>query len=301
MALAGLGALAAFFTAPFADPPNADARVTISIVPPSAAKPRDKPAMTDITASDALRQLTLDARRREAQKTPQAEAAALPTDDPRWAKAEPSAAAPPSTESPQTAHPAAPDQEAAPSGNQANGAAANDTASAPADEAPMDMLPLDGPPPSTELNAPVVPSMPAPADETSTAAISPDEPAEAVKPAPEQEKAATPPSPEGAAPTSNVTVKTDVKMRSGPRDEAAVVGVVPDNAVVGLVKCESWCEIVYKGRRGFIYKGFIDGRGVPAKRTAEQAPPPAPAQPPPKPRTPKTEPPKGVDLNSVGR
>ena len=31
-----------------------------------------------------------------------------------------------------------------------------------------------------------------------------------------------------------------------------------------LVGCKSWCEIVYKGRRGYVYKDFLGG----GRRTA---------------------------------
>jgi hypothetical protein len=52
-------------------------------------------------------------------------------------------------------------------------------------------------------------------------------------------------------------IRTAVNMRTGPADEAKVIGVVPTNATVDLVHCTSWCEIVFKNRRGFIYKGFV--------------------------------------------
>jgi len=28
---------------------------------------------------------------------------------------------------------------------------------------------------------------------------------------------------------------------------------------VQVVSCDGWCEVVYNGRRGFIYKTFLDG------------------------------------------
>jgi hypothetical protein len=62
---------------------------------------------------------------------------------------------------------------------------------------------------------------------------------------------------QGAKPVQRARIRTAVNMRSGPADEARVIGVVPTNATVNLVKCSSWCEIVFKDRRGWIYKGFI--------------------------------------------
>lgn len=52
-------------------------------------------------------------------------------------------------------------------------------------------------------------------------------------------------------------VRTAVNMRSRPADEGSVITVVPANATVGVVGCKSWCEIVFKNRRGFVYKGFV--------------------------------------------
>lgn len=255
-ALVGLGALAALFTAPFADPPEKGTEVPTSIVPPSAAKTMDKPSMPGTTASEALRRMTLEARQRETQGTdapPPAEA--LAPDDPRWAK---------------TVTP--PAEGRMPEGPNSDDAGPVGTGQEPRQErlatAPQEQQsplvtgsPPDNPPAPLDQASPS--TRPGPTDETATAAISPAETEpEAADTAPEQEPVAAA---SGAAPSTNVTVTTHVKMRAGPRDEAAVITVIPDNAVVGLVKCESWCEVVYKGRRGFVYKNFIDGRGV-AKR-----------------------------------
>ncbi|MGO4842384.1 SH3 domain-containing protein, partial [Rhizobiaceae sp. 2RAB30] len=67
----------------------------------------------------------------------------------------------------------------------------------------------------------------------------------------------TGPAATGAAPTSNGIVTTHVKLRARATNGAAVVAVIPDNASVGVVACDLWCEVVYKGRRGFIYKDFV--------------------------------------------
>ncbi|WP_195162770.1 SH3 domain-containing protein [Mesorhizobium sp. NBSH29] len=52
-------------------------------------------------------------------------------------------------------------------------------------------------------------------------------------------------------------IKTAVNMRASGTDKAKVIGVVPANASVDVVGCKSWCEIVYKKQRGWIYKGFL--------------------------------------------
>jgi len=49
-----------------------------------------------------------------------------------------------------------------------------------------------------------------------------------------------------------------VNLRAGPSDGARVLMVVPANARIQAAKdCAYWCEVVYEGRRGFIYKSFI--------------------------------------------
>lgn len=246
LALAGLGALAALFTAPFADPPNADARPPTTLVETPAARTADKPAKPlapPMTASTALRQLTSNAHPRDAASENQVEHDALAPNDPRWAKTE----APPDARPLEQRLAAPPPSDTVDPPPPADGATGGSLSQDPGGE-PMELL------------SPVISD---PADQNETAAIAPAEENDPeTQDAPAKE---LPPAQDGAAPSTNVTVTTNVKMRAGPRDEAAVVAVVPDNAVVGLVKCESWCEIVYKGRRGFVYKGFIDGRGVAAR------------------------------------
>lgn len=245
LALVGLGALAALFTAPFADPPNADARPPTTLVQTPAARTEDKPAKPlgpPMTASTALRQLTSSARLPDTKDAHQAEPDALAPNDPRWAKTEAPPDAPPLQQRLAPPPPHTVDNMASTDGTD-DGTPSQD----PGGE-PMELLP------------PVISD---PADQDETAAITPTDENDAdTQHAPEK---AAPAATDGSAPSVNVTVTTDVKMRAGPRDEAAVVAVIPDNAVVGLVKCESWCEIIYKGRRGFVYKGFVDGRGVAAR------------------------------------
>jgi hypothetical protein len=72
-----------------------------------------------------------------------------------------------------------------------------------------------------------------------------------------------PAAPKPAAPvvaaTRTAPVTTDVNMRASPRNGAAVIQVVPGKSTVEVIGCNYWCEVVYKGRRGFIYKGFVRG------------------------------------------
>lgn len=53
-------------------------------------------------------------------------------------------------------------------------------------------------------------------------------------------------------------VNAYVNMRSGPDNNSQVVTVVPANARIAAANgCRHWCEVVYEGRRGFIYKDYI--------------------------------------------
>jgi hypothetical protein len=52
-------------------------------------------------------------------------------------------------------------------------------------------------------------------------------------------------------------VTTAVNLRAGPKDEAKVLAVVPARETVQLINCDGWCEVVFQGQRGWIYKSFI--------------------------------------------
>lgn len=85
--------------------------------------------------------------------------------------------------------------------------------------------------------------------------------------APEEEvqKAAAPKKAGAAVPASSAVkdlqtawANSDVNMRASGDSEAAVVAVVPNGAEIAAdPSCKHWCEVVYKGSRGFIYQSFI--------------------------------------------
>lgn len=52
-----------------------------------------------------------------------------------------------------------------------------------------------------------------------------------------------------------ITIKRSVNMRSKPG--GAVLEVIPAKASVEVVSCTKWCEIVFNGQRGFIYKSYV--------------------------------------------
>lgn len=51
-----------------------------------------------------------------------------------------------------------------------------------------------------------------------------------------------------------------VTMRTGPKKNAAAMGTVPAKSSVQVVSCKKWCQIVYNGKRGWIYKSYIKTR-----------------------------------------
>lgn len=88
----------------------------------------------------------------------------------------------------------------------------------------------------------------------------------------------------------------DVRLRSAPNDGSAVLGVVPDGAEVGVVACDGWCEVVYAGKRGFVYKRFVaDGGPTAAVRRSTEETAREPSQPPAATGT------VNQDLNEIGR
>ncbi|BCH32106.1 hypothetical protein MesoLjLc_40360 [Mesorhizobium sp. L-8-10] len=269
-ALAGLGALAALFTAPFADPPAAAGDIRAAAVPaamaaedtsPEAAAPRPPAAGPQRDARMASNTTASGQVARAGLAAISSDVEALEGNDPRWAK----------TLTP--AHDPIP----AASGAQVGEALAPTVPAASAVQAALAMQPggentatLVSPPAAQPLpEAPVTPEVP---DETRTAAITPDEPAAEARPAPRKAPAGA--AATGAAPSSTAVVTSAVKMRARAANGATVVAVIPDNASVGIVACKAWCEVVYKGRRGFVYKGFVGQPSAQAQpqKSAENKP-----------------------------
>ena len=97
-------------------------------------------------------------------------------------------------------------------------------------------------------------------DGTETAAIVPDEakPNRASDAASDDTTAAAP---AAASATRSVQVNKGVNLRSRGRSGSSVIMTIPRSATVQVVGCKAWCEVIYKGRRGFIYKSFVGGGG----------------------------------------
>ena len=55
----------------------------------------------------------------------------------------------------------------------------------------------------------------------------------------------------------NGRILRSVTMRSGPKKGAGAIGTVPARASVQVMSCKQWCEIVYNGKRGWVYKSYV--------------------------------------------
>jgi len=99
-----------------------------------------------------------------------------------------------------------------------------------------------------------------PTDGTATAAIAPDE---AALPHAKQDAngdvTATDDPMSLVAKARPTQLSKAANMRSRPKSGSGIIMVVPQSATVQLVGCKVWCEIVYKGRRGYVYKDFLGG------------------------------------------
>lgn len=60
-----------------------------------------------------------------------------------------------------------------------------------------------------------------------------------------------------AAAAGSAQIRSAVNMRSSPKKGASVLGVVPARSSVELISCQQWCEIVFNGKKGWIYKSYV--------------------------------------------
>jgi hypothetical protein len=165
----------------------------------------------------------------------EADIAALPRNDPRWTgEGKPPPAIDAKAVAVQTddgAKTAFAEEDGAAKGAAAGDKTAADAASEQAAAAP-----------STDDDETAADSHADPDPKAATAAIP------AARPEPPAEEA-------GAA--ANGHILRAVTMRSGPKKGAAAIGTIPAKTAVQVISCKSWCEVVYKGRHGFIYKSFV--------------------------------------------
>lgn len=61
----------------------------------------------------------------------------------------------------------------------------------------------------------------------------------------------------GKAPNGTALMIDDANIRSRPQKGSKVIGTVPARTVVQVVGCQSWCEIIVKGKRGYVWGEFV--------------------------------------------
>lgn len=52
-------------------------------------------------------------------------------------------------------------------------------------------------------------------------------------------------------------IKSAVNMRSSPKKGSSVLGVVPAGTSVSVKSCDQWCNITWNGKSGWVYKSFL--------------------------------------------
>ncbi|QFR32754.1 SH3 domain-containing protein [Ancylobacter sp. TS-1] len=62
----------------------------------------------------------------------------------------------------------------------------------------------------------------------------------------------------GGDPVGTATIRSSVTMRVAPKRGSAAVGNLSAGQKVELVACHGWCEVIAEGKRGFIYKSFVN-------------------------------------------
>ena len=137
----------------------------------------------------------------------------------------------------------------------------------------------------------VMPDMPDDAVEDESTSAGPEQPPAASSGTDEQKRSASLPSEpsedelstlpgvevggltgKASGPARSARIIKAVNMRARGQKGAKVLTVLPAGTAVSLYGCDSWCEVSYKGRKGFVYKSFV-GSAQPAQKAAaaEQA------------------------------
>jgi Bacterial SH3 domain len=62
---------------------------------------------------------------------------------------------------------------------------------------------------------------------------------------------------ESPAAIRNARMLSDANMRAGPGMSQAVVAAIPRGSAVEVLSCRHWCEVVFAGQRGWVYKDYI--------------------------------------------
>ncbi|HEY4192389.1 MAG TPA: SH3 domain-containing protein, partial [Mesorhizobium sp.] len=89
----------------------------------------------------------------------------------------------------------------------------------------------------------------------------------AVKPAPSVDDAvddtaedkadSAPAGPSSDAKAAQGHIVHGVTMRAAPKKGAAAMTTIPAKTAVQVLNCAQWCQVVYNGKRGWVYKSFV--------------------------------------------
>ncbi|RWO26919.1 MAG: SH3 domain-containing protein [Mesorhizobium sp.] len=199
---------------------------TTRIVPAAAAAARIEAAQQAASKTDAISSAVVAAK---------AEIAALAPNDPRWTGSGPK------TTSGQTGGGQTAGGQTA---GQAEEADKPSTAAAFADPAAKNKV--------AALIAKVAAPAKAATDGAPTAAISTPKPLPAAT-----QKDGTQAKVEAKQASAAGRILRGVTMRTGPKNSAAAIVTIPAKTSVQVMGCKKWCQIVYNGKRGWIYKSFV--------------------------------------------
>jgi uncharacterized protein YraI len=50
-----------------------------------------------------------------------------------------------------------------------------------------------------------------------------------------------------------------VKLRAGPGNGQPVVATISRGTSVEVINCRAWCEVIFAGQRGWVYKSYLGG------------------------------------------
>lgn len=78
---------------------------------------------------------------------------------------------------------------------------------------------------------------------------------------PDQDADAAPQAGKSPAGGSPGHIRRAVTMRAGPKKGAAALATLPAKTAVQVISCDKWCQVVYKGKTGWIYKSYLDRDG----------------------------------------
>lgn len=57
----------------------------------------------------------------------------------------------------------------------------------------------------------------------------------------------------------SATVNASVNMREAADNDATILAVLPRGSAVEIIGCDLWCEVAAAGKRGYVFKRFVDG------------------------------------------